>query len=135
MSAATVLRALTLPGLPESVREFRALARAASTTEYQAETAALCVSELVTNAIVHTRSGKPGGEVTVEIEAARRPGELRISVIDNGPRWTEFGAAAEPGPSNGYGLGIVDAVAAEWGVMWAAGGGSCSWCEIPAVAS
>lgn len=132
MTAPGMLHALTLPGVPASVREFRALARAASATPWQAEAAALCVSELATNAIVHTLSGWPGQNVTVEIEPARRPGELRISVIDAGPRWTVPGA--EPDPSNGYGLGIVDAVAAEWGVLHAAGGGSCSWCEIPEAA-
>jgi anti-sigma regulatory factor (Ser/Thr protein kinase) len=131
--ATATYRALTLPGVPESVRAFRELARAASATPYQAEAAALCVSELVTNALIHTLSGWPGWTVTVEIEPARRPGELRISVIDQGPRWLD-GAVAEPGPSNGYGLGIVDAVAAEWGVLPAAGAGSCSWCEIPEAA-
>lgn len=133
MSAATTYRAITLPGVPESVRQCRALARDASATPYQAEAAALCVSELVTNAIAHTRSGRSGGLITVEIEPARRPGELRISVVDDGPRWAEAGTA-EPGPHNGYGLGIVDTVAAEWGVLPAAGGGSCSWCEIPEAA-
>jgi anti-sigma regulatory factor (Ser/Thr protein kinase) len=132
MGAPGTLHALTLPGVPESVREFRELVRRVSATPYQAEAAALCVSELVTNALVHTLSGWPGQTVTVEIEPARRPGELRISVVDAGPRWTEFGA--DPDPSNGYGLGLVDAVAAEWGVMHAAGGGSCSWCEIPEAA-
>jgi anti-sigma regulatory factor (Ser/Thr protein kinase) len=120
--------AMTLPGVPESVRAFRALAREASATPYQAEAAALCVSELATNAIVHTRHG----DVTVEIEPARRPGELRISVIDVGPRWAAPGA--EPEPCNGFGLGLVDAIAAEWGVLPAAGGGSCTWCEIPEAA-
>ena len=43
------------------------LARQLAATPRQAEVAALCVSELVTNAIVHTRSGRPGGTVTVVI--------------------------------------------------------------------
>jgi anti-sigma regulatory factor (Ser/Thr protein kinase) len=133
VNAAGTVLALTLPGVPGAVRRFRALAREASATPYQADAAALCVSELVTNAIVHTRSGRPGGSVTVEIEHARRPGELRISVIDDGPRWAGAGVI-EPGPQNGYGLGTVDAVAAEWGVLPAPGGGSCSWCEIPEAA-
>jgi hypothetical protein len=77
---------MTLPGLPESVREFRALARALAATPYQADAGALCVSELVTNAIVHTRSGLPDGSVMVMIEPAPAPRKLRITVIDEGPR-------------------------------------------------
>jgi two-component sensor histidine kinase len=127
----TVECELTLPGLPESVRQFRALVRHLAATPYQAEAAALCVSELVTNALLHSRSGRPGGEIRVRIEPGWCPGELRISVIDAGPRYT----APESGQSNGYGLDIVDVIAAGWGVAPAADGQSLTWCEIPAVAS
>jgi two-component sensor histidine kinase len=128
--APALAREVTLPGLPESVRRFRELARQASATPYQAEAAALCVSELVTNALLHSRSGRPGGEIRVRIEPGLRAGEMRISVIDAGPRYV----APEPGQSNGYGLGIVDVIAAGWGVAPAADGQSLTWCEIPAVA-
>ncbi|MGI8446956.1 MAG: ATP-binding protein [Streptosporangiaceae bacterium] len=133
-------RAVTLPGLPESVRQFRVLARQASVTPYQAEAAALCVSELVTNALVHSRSGKPGGTVTVAIRPAETPGELRISVSDDGgpdrpgPWLSPPCAEAPVVPEHGYGLGIVDAVAADWGRARRLGGW-VTWCEIPAVAT
>jgi anti-sigma regulatory factor (Ser/Thr protein kinase) len=138
-AAVGLCREVTLPGLPESVGQFRALVRELAATEYQAEAGSLCVSELVTNAILHTRSGLPGGTVTVSIGPADLPGELRISVCDNGPGrfrpWAPPLPDAPDVPEHGYGLGIVDVVAADWGVVPAAGGGSRIWCDIPELAS
>jgi anti-sigma regulatory factor (Ser/Thr protein kinase) len=136
-----------LAGSPESVCQFRAMARAASATPYQAEAAALCVSELVTNAIVHSRSGQVGGTVAVTICPTATPGELRISVTDGGgpPRVKAWLAADGPGmlaacpdawpvpPEHGYGLAIVDTVAADWG-RFQDGNGFVTWCEIPEAA-
>lgn len=128
---------MTMPGLAESVREARELARTASFTPYQAEAAALCVSELVTNAIVHTRSGQPGGLVTVTIGPAPAPGELRITVGDDGGHpgppgpWCVPAAVDGPViPEGGYGLAIVDAIVADWG-RFTCMRGWCTWCDIP----
>jgi anti-sigma regulatory factor (Ser/Thr protein kinase) len=142
MKSATTLRprgraAWTLPGMPASVRVFRGLARAAAAgNDDQAEAAALCVTELVTNALLHTRSGLPGGNVTVRFEASPSKPGLRISVHDDGPRVVASSTAARagtlPGPAEtGRGLGIVAAVAAEHGVIRTARG-SITWCIIPA---
>jgi anti-sigma regulatory factor (Ser/Thr protein kinase) len=137
---------MVMPGRPEYVREARALARTASSTPYQADAAALCVSELVTNAIVHSRSGQSGGTVTVTIAhmspgpdlitSGPAAGELRISVTDNGgpalpgPWSAPLPADGPDTPEHGYGLAVVDAVASDWGRFTTAGGW-CSWCEIP----
>jgi len=126
--------AWTCPGQPESVRVFRQLARAVAGDDDQGDTAALCVSELVTNALVHSRSGLPGGAVTVCFEALPGCGGLRIGVRDDG---TRVPAAACPGiglpgaAESGYGLGIVAAVAAAWGVSTDPDGHSVTWCVIP----
>lgn len=140
MKSATTMRprgraAWTLPGMPASVRVFRGLARAAAAgNEDQAEAAALCVSEMVTNALVHTRSGLPGGNVTVRFEASPSMVGLRISVHDDGARTADTIATRTgslPGPAeNGYGLGIVRAFAADCGVIRTARG-SITWCVIP----
>lgn len=136
-----------LPGVPESVGQFRAMARAASHSPYQAEAAAQCVSELVTNAITHTRSGQAGGAVTVLIGPARAPGELRISVVDWGgpPRAKAWLSPDDPGlltacpeawpvpPEHGYGLTIVDTASADWG-RYQDGSNFVTWCEIPEAA-
>ena len=71
--------------------------------------------------------------MTVAMAPAARPGELRISVVDDGTYRAGTGVT-EPGPQNGYGLRIVDVVAAEWGVI-VADGRSLMWCEIPEAAS
>jgi two-component sensor histidine kinase len=119
---AGTLRGFTLPGVPESVREFRALAREVSSTPGQAATAALCVSELVTNSLLHSRSGLPGGQVTVTFDTDPISGTLRISVMDGGPRVADS-------PANGYGLRVIAAVAMAWGAVPAADR-ACTWCEI-----
>ncbi len=76
----------------------------------QAEAAALCVSELVTNALLHTRSGLPGATVTVSFETLPGCGTLRIAVSDDGARVLVPARVCTglPGmPESGYGLGIV----------------------------
>lgn len=126
----------TLPGLPQAARLARELARAASVTRYQAEAAALCASELVTNALLHSRSGRAGGTVTVTIGPAAEPGELRISVGDDGNRLGLAPECCPPltdgplTPEHGYGLAIVDAVATVWGRSICPDGWT-TWCEIP----
>jgi hypothetical protein len=124
----------TLPGLPQSVRIARSLARANSATPYQAEAAALCVSELVTNALMHSRSGLPDGKVTVMIEAVQPPGCMRFSVVDEGSRAGPLFRPPDTDgpviPEHGYGLCIVGAVADAWG-RTACADGWVTWCEIP----
>ena len=93
------------------------------------------MSDLVTNALVHSRSGLPGGTVTVCFEALPGCGALRIGVRDDGARVAVAAgpAAGLPGVAeSGYGLGIVAAVAADWGVTANADGRSVTWCVIPA---
>jgi anti-sigma regulatory factor (Ser/Thr protein kinase) len=130
-------RRWTLPGVPESVRTFRSLARAESATAYQAEAAALCVSELVTNAIEHTWSGWPGGVITVTFCASRSLGELLITVTDDGSMGPATGPWLWPGPEtgrpaeSGRGLSIVDALAAgDWGRCTAPPRGWSVWCSL-----
>lgn len=81
-----------------------------------AETAKLLVSETVTNAVLHTLSGRPGGSVTVEIHPG--PASVRIEVHDAG------GAATAPRPVlaapdavHGRGLALVAALTTEWGPL------------------
>ncbi|MDA2814145.1 ATP-binding protein [Nocardiopsis sp. RSe5-2] len=81
-----------------------------------AETAKLLVSETVTNAVLHTASGRPGGSVTVELHPG--PASVRIEVHDAG------GAATAPRPVpaapdavHGRGLALVAALASEWGPL------------------
>ena len=125
-----------MAGQARSVRAARELARAAAAGDVdQGETAALCVSELVTNALVHTWSGLPGGTVTVCFEALPAVGALFIAVQDDGARVPapDDGGTGLPGPAeSGYGLSIVAAVTAGWGVVPRDDGRSATWCIVPA---
>jgi anti-sigma regulatory factor (Ser/Thr protein kinase) len=123
----------TLPGRPESVRAFRQLARATA-GDSQADAAALCVSELVTDALMHSRSGQPGGTVKVSFEA-QPGGALRIAVHDGGalvlvPARAGTGLPGEA--ESGYGLGIVAAIATDWGTGQGEDGWAVTWCVIAA---
>jgi anti-sigma regulatory factor (Ser/Thr protein kinase) len=121
-----------LPGVPESAAAARALAlQLLGRAHPAADTVMLLVSELVTNAVMHTRSGAPGGSVTL----ALCPGAsgVLVQVRDDGgasvpsvtPVPADRGAAAE----HGYGLLLVDALADSWGTL-ASPEGRVTWCRV-----
>ncbi len=70
-------------GLPESVAAARSWVAAFFPDAATAADAALMTSELVTNAILHSASRLPGGQVTVRVAAGC--GSARVDVIDAGP--------------------------------------------------
>jgi anti-sigma regulatory factor (Ser/Thr protein kinase) len=121
------MTATVLPGVPESVREARAMVRREVGAGEAAEAAALCVSELAANAIAYTRSGLPGGTFAVSVHAG--PGGVMIRVRDGGARTLPVPAGPGGGAEHGRGLLIVAAVADEWGTESAAAG-RATWCRI-----
>ncbi|MFF3157971.1 ATP-binding protein [Streptomyces sp. NPDC057910] len=96
---------------------------------YVADKAALIVSELVTNAIVH--SG--GQEITVTLSL--RNSFLRIDVRDGIRSLHAQPKAPSDADENGRGLVLVQSLADEgqgaWGV---ADDGATTWCELSLVA-
>jgi serine/threonine-protein kinase RsbW len=77
----------------------------------------LLASELCTNAVVHSRSGEPGGQFSVDVDWA--PTLARVVVGDQGSAKApamaaRTGDAAQLGES-GRGLLLVDDVADDWG--------------------
>jgi anti-sigma regulatory factor (Ser/Thr protein kinase) len=71
----------------------------------------LCVSELATNAVLHSHSRLAGGTFTVRSKAS--PGDwFWIEVEDDGGPWTP--AARDPRRS--HGLDIIQALADVWGI-------------------
>lgn len=87
------------------------------------DVAVLCVSELVTNAVIHTVAG-------CEVRLLLQGGVLTISVRDAGrdarpPR----GTAADPLAVHGRGLQLVAALSARWGSQLDAVGMTV-WCEL-----
>jgi anti-sigma regulatory factor (Ser/Thr protein kinase) len=112
--AATVLGTLTVPGRPEHVSRARAFA-AALAGPCAGDTAALLTSELVTNAVLHTSSGRDGGTVTIVVVDV--PDGLMVEVIDDG---TPSGGPEVRGDryaAQGHGLFLVEQLAADWGFL------------------
>ena len=108
-----VAASLRLAGHPESAgkaRKFIAdFCSAAELPPGVCETAALLVSELVTNAIIHGRTA-----ATIE---AHRPGDhLRVTVHDNNPGLPPVGGQPPLSNESGRGLQIVSLLAQDWGV-------------------
>jgi serine/threonine-protein kinase RsbW len=74
-----------------------------------ADDAVLCLSELATNATVHSRS-RDDGHFTVRVE--RHDQHLRVAVRDQGGPWSQPTA---PNDQHGRGLLIVSSLATTWG--------------------
>jgi serine/threonine-protein kinase RsbW len=98
------------PAVPAQVREARQFLAAILDGRAVAPEAILCLSELVTNATVHSRSREPGGHFRVRIQL--HGSHLRVEVSDQGGPWTPPGSTDE---RNGRGLLIVDQLARAWG--------------------
>lgn len=118
-----------LPGTPQSVGAARLIARQLLGDEHPAtETAVLLLSELVTNSVMHSKSGEPGGSVTVALCSG--PAGILIQVRDDGgpsePRVTELSA---DGAEHGYGLLLVDMLAERWGTICSPEG-RITWCRV-----
>jgi serine/threonine-protein kinase RsbW len=84
----------------------------------------LCLSELATNATVHSRSRQPGGIFTVRAEI--HGGRLRVEVQDQGGQWNR------PLPDDmqrGHGLHIISQLARAWGITGDSDTGWTVWFE------
>jgi anti-sigma regulatory factor (Ser/Thr protein kinase) len=91
-----------------------------------AEDAVLCLSELCTNAIVHSRSRAPGGSFTVRVQLDGH--RLRVEVGDQGGPWHSPGRASAD-EQNGRGLLIVGQLASRWGCEGHSRSGWTVWFE------
>jgi anti-sigma regulatory factor (Ser/Thr protein kinase) len=114
---ATVLGSLTIPGHPEQVAAARAfIARTFSAKQIRAdaEAATLLTSEIVTNAILHTKSGVDGGTVTVVVIGV--PHGVLVEIIDDGSAGTPI-VKGDLYAAQGHGLFLVQQLAAHWGYL------------------
>ncbi|MFD7494634.1 ATP-binding protein [Streptomyces sp. NPDC059832] len=85
----------------------------------------LCVSELLTNVIVHLGEGTP---VTLRV-AGTCSGRVRVELSDPEPGAWPTPRTAGPGDESGRGLSLVDALALRWGVDQGPYGKTV-WCEL-----
>lgn len=110
----------TFPATAQQVGEARRFLAAVVEGCPAADDALLCLSELVSNALLHSRSGEPGGSFTVR--AQRHGNHLRAEVCDQGGPWAPP-TLRGPAGLNGRGLTIVDHLARAWGRS----GGETGW--------
>jgi anti-sigma regulatory factor (Ser/Thr protein kinase) len=114
-----LLGSLTVPGRPEYVRIARRFVARAIGDDYpRADTALLLASELMTNAVLHSKSRLPGGRVTVVV--AREPDEVLVVVADDGaigrvPMLLRVAMQDGEAVENGNGLVLVASLADRWG--------------------
>ncbi|HEY7605457.1 MAG TPA: ATP-binding protein, partial [Actinomycetes bacterium] len=87
-----------------------------------ADRAMLLASELVTNAVVHTRT-----DLRLRLEL--RGDWLHIAVHDGSPRLLRA-VASNPHAPGGRGLWLVEQLARAWGVRPHPDGGKVVWCTL-----
>jgi anti-sigma regulatory factor (Ser/Thr protein kinase) len=128
-SDSTVLGSLTIGGRPEQVRVARhfVMRTVSRVLTIDSDAATLLTSELVTNAIQHTRSGREGGTVTVVVVAVS-DGVL-VEVIDAGSPGIPVVKADLYAPQ-GHGLYLVQRLAAQWGYL-RHHSGTTVWFHLP----
>jgi anti-sigma regulatory factor (Ser/Thr protein kinase) len=120
----------TFPGRPEQVsaaRHFVAHALGAGCPV--ADVVELLVSETVTNAVLHSASGAPGGSVHVSCTVSGR--SLRVEVGDQDGGAGPWRRRAEAESLRGRGLLLLDELADRWGVRETAAGRTI-WFELEA---
>jgi anti-sigma regulatory factor (Ser/Thr protein kinase) len=113
------------PAIPVQVREARQFLSAILDDCLAADDAILCLSELVTNATVHSRSRKSDGHFHVRVQL--HGSHLRVEVSDQGGPWARPVNADE---RNGRGLLIVGRLADAWGRTGNAQAGWTIWFEM-----
>ena len=117
---------LRLPPSPRAAAQARKFmgdfCRAAQLPASLCEDAALLVSELVTNAVIH-------GRTTATVEVHRPADTLRVTVRDDNPQLPAIGDSPMLSAESGRGLLIVSKTATRWGIE-AGQGGKAIWFEL-----
>ena len=114
---AAVLGSLTIEGHPKQVaaaRAFVARTLSASNLSVDSDAATLLTSEIVTNAIQHTKSGVDGG--TVMIVVIGIPRGVLVEIIDDGAAGVPI-VKGDLYAADGHGLFLVQQLAAQWGYL------------------
>jgi anti-sigma regulatory factor (Ser/Thr protein kinase) len=127
-----LLGSLTIPGQAAHVAEARAfVSRTLGAECAEADLAILLTSELVTNSIQHSRSGRNGGTITITLIAV--PDGIRGEVIDEGGATDPMLSSSQAGPTvlaeNGRGLQLVQMLSARWSFAHDEAG-TVTWFEL-----
>jgi anti-sigma regulatory factor (Ser/Thr protein kinase) len=103
---------INLPATPGQLAEARRFVASFVADPVLAADAVLCLSEVATNAVIHSNSREAGGRFTVSAERYS-DGHLRVEVQDEGGRWIK---RAKPGGQQHLGLMVVGSLASAWGI-------------------
>jgi anti-sigma regulatory factor (Ser/Thr protein kinase) len=90
--------------------------------------AALLVSELVTNSVLHAEVDHQGA---LTLELATLDDRIRLSVTDAGSSLEPRMLPADRTTPGGFGLRLVNDMSCAWGVERDASGRTRVWCELP----
>ena len=107
------MTALVLPGRPEAAAGARDFAQKALAGYPAADDAVLALSEMVSNAVLHSRSGLPGG--TLEVRLTVTAASVLAEVLDEGPLGVPAVTSRETFAERGRGLVLVEALTRAWG--------------------
>jgi anti-sigma regulatory factor (Ser/Thr protein kinase) len=127
---AIVLGSLTIEGHPSQVsaaRDFVASTLGASHLKVDSDAATLLTSEIVTNAILHTKSGVAGGTVTIVVIGISRG--VLVEVIDDGSAGVPI-VKGDLYAAEGHGLFLVQQLADQWGYLRDPAG-TTVWFHLP----
>jgi anti-sigma regulatory factor (Ser/Thr protein kinase) len=126
--AAALASSRTFAATPAHVRAARRfLAGILDEHQVADDDALLCLSELATNAIVHSHSSQPGGSFTVRVQLHGQ--RLRVEVRDQGGPW-HSPTRANTDEQNGRGLLIVGKLATRSGCEGHSQHGWTVWFEM-----
>lgn len=114
-----------IPGQPETLALARAWVLGLLPAGCpRADDVALVLSELATNAVMHSASGMPGGVVDVRVDV--EPDAVAVAVVDQGPALVP---ARRPAGEGGYGLHLVTSLVDAYEVT-CTDAGRTVWCRL-----
>ncbi len=120
------LLAETVPASVARIRRFAVETSRSTAPAVDADTVALLVSEVATNALVH-------GAGRVRVRVRPTGGGLRVEVHDEGPTLPSR-RQATPMDEGGRGIALVDALSSGWGAE-ATPDGKTVWFEVAAASA
>jgi anti-sigma regulatory factor (Ser/Thr protein kinase) len=115
-------------GAPARARRYLLAQLDAGVSASCASDAALIVSELVTNSVIHAHVG---ADEAILLELTALGDRLRIAVIDPGSLLEPRIVASDSDAPGGFGLRLVRHMSSAWGVVRNDAGTTSVWCDLP----
>ncbi|MFC4912967.1 ATP-binding protein [Actinomadura gamaensis] len=121
---------LVFPGRGDQAKPARSFVGSFFAESEREDDAKLIACELISNALLHSRSGDPGGWFGVEVRRGRL---MRIAVQDLGGRGVPRPVSSAARPTlavGGRGLRAVSDLSAGWGVCGTPETGHLVWADV-----